>query len=185
MRIDLKHVRHPQTVEWGMQRRDMCAILGRHYRLSKGGLEHPASLHPIRLKNWHDPFKVREIFSEHLLFTHSEERIIHWAIVAEVDEVPSLILRRRTEVGVFEQAREGKPAVTDVDPVAVRKLAVQGEDQAMSAICLAPVVSGAVFIRQCRNEATGKACWQGRDHAVNRPAPLARLYLPVTICQRL
>src|SRR6266849_4909561 len=184
MRIYLKHVGHPQIFERGMQRRDMCAILGRHYRLSKGGLEHPALLYPSRLKSWHDPFKVGEILTERLLLTHSEERIVHRTIVAEVDKVSSFILGRETEVGVLEQTRERKPRVTDIDPVAVGKLAVQGEDQAMGTICLAPVVPGAVFTGQCGNEAAGKARWQGRDHAVNHPGSLACLHLPVTICQR-
>src|SRR6266487_207865 len=118
----------------------MFAVLLRHDRLGVGCLEHPALLYPFPLECRDDALDMREILVQYLLLAHCEQRVVHWAIIAEIDQAPFAIFRGRTEVGVFKQAREGKTGVADIDPVAVRKLAIQREYETMSAVCLAPIV---------------------------------------------
>src|SRR5216683_7278617 len=127
---------------------------------------------------------MREILVQYLLLAHREQCVIHRSIVAQVDQVPSPIFSGRTEVGVFKQAREGKTRVADIDPVAVRKLVIQRENETMSAICLAPFVLCTVVLGQRGNEAAGEASRQRRDHAIHCPRSLVRYDPPVPVVQR-
>ena len=156
MRIHLEHICHPQAIERRMQRRNVLTILSGYNRLGEGSLEQPALLYPGRIECGDNALEMRKELCHHFLFAPGEERIIHWTIVAQVDEVSSTILSRRTEVGMLEEAREGIAWVTNVDPVAIGQLVIEGKNETMSAVCLPPVVFDTLVLWQSRNETTGE-----------------------------
>src|SRR5439155_19004200 len=114
---------------------------------------------------------------KYLFLAHFEQGISHQAIVAEVDQVPPSILAGGTEISMLKQAGERITWITDVDPVAIRKLPIQGQDEALRPISLAPFVPGPVVLRQGRNKATGKTSGQCGDDPVNCSFSLAVLYV--------
>ena len=85
---------------------------------------------------------------------------MHGAVVAEIEQVTPAVLGWWAIVGVFDQAGKGVAGVARIDPVAVGHLAVECEDQALSAVGLAPVIARAIIGGERRYEATGEARWQ-------------------------
>ena len=100
-------------------------------------------------------------FIKNLLLAHFEERVIHRAIVTQVDQVSPTILGGRTEIGMFEDAGEWVTWIADVDPITVRQLAVKGKDKTLRPVGLAPIVFRAVVGAKGRDQATGQARRQG------------------------
>ncbi len=92
MGIHLEHVGDPQAFERSVQGRNMLAIVRGDNWLGERSLEEPAFLYPIRLKSRIDTFEMRQKFLQYLLLVHFEQGIIHWSVVAKIDEVPSTIL---------------------------------------------------------------------------------------------
>src|SRR5258708_19601384 len=86
---------------------------------------------------------------------------------------------------MYTQTGEKIARVTGVDPIAIGELAVQRKYETLRAIGLPPIITRAVIAGQRGYEATGEASWQGRNDAVNRPCPLARLNLPPPVTQHL
>src|SRR5947209_6412835 len=138
MRIHLEHIGNPETSQGRMQGWNMLTILGSNNRLGEGSLEHPALLHPGRIEGGNKALEMGQELGHHFLFAHREERIVHRAIVAEVEEVPPAVFVSRTEVGMLKEAGEGVARITNIDPVAVGHLAIQGKDETVSAIRLSP-----------------------------------------------
>ena len=99
--------------------------------------------------------------------------------------MPPSIFAGGTEISMLKQAGERIAWITDVDPVAIRELPIQGQDEALSPVSLAPFVPGPVVLGQGRNKATGEASRQRGDDPVNCPCALAGLYLPSLILQLL
>ena len=62
--------------------------------MSKGSLEEPAFLDPFWLKGRVDAFEVWRKLGKYLVFAHFEKRVVHLAVVAEIDEVPPAIFCR-------------------------------------------------------------------------------------------
>src|SRR2546429_9156448 len=122
---------------------------------------------------------------KYLLLAHFEQGIIHRPVVAEVDQVPPSIFTGGTEISMLKQAGERIASITDVDPVAIRELPVQGQVEALRPVSLAPFVPGPVVLGQGRHKATGETSWQRGDDPVNCPCALAGLYLPALILQLL
>ena len=118
---------------------------------------------------------------EDLFFAHFEEWIVHGAIVAKVDEVASAVFGGGAKVGMLEEAGERIAWVADVDPVAIGKLAIKGEDEALGPIRLAPVILLAIVCGKSGDQAAGEAGGQGGDDAVDRPSALTGLHLPASI----
>src|SRR5579884_845913 len=125
----------------------MLAVLRGDDGLGERGLEEPHLLHPLRREIGPDALQVRQKLLENLFLAHLEKRVIHRAVVAEVDEVASAILRGRAEIGMLEEAGEGIAGVADVDPVAIGHLAIKRENKALRAIRLAPLVLRAILLR--------------------------------------
>src|SRR5947209_15723846 len=118
---------------------------------------------------------------EDLLLAHFEERVIHGAIVAQVDQVSPAILGGWTEIGVLEEAGERVTWIADVDPIAVCELAVKGKDKALRPVGLPPIVFRAVVGGKGRDQARGQARRQGGDHTINGPGALAGSHLPAFV----
>src|SRR5256714_15029652 len=97
---------------------------------------------------------------KYLLFVHFEQWYIQRPVVAEVDQVPPSIFAGGTEISMLKQAGERIAWITDVDPVAIGELPVQGQDEALCPVSLAPFVPGPVVLGQGRNKATGEASRQ-------------------------
>src|SRR5579875_3783054 len=119
MWVDLEHVRYPQAGKRRLQRRNMLAVVGGDDGLCVGSLEEPAFPHPGGVEVRYNALKMREVQRHYLFFAHLEQRVIHRAVVAQVDQVSSTVLARRTEVGMLKQAGERIAPITDVDPVAI------------------------------------------------------------------
>src|SRR5579885_450043 len=160
----------------------MLAILSCHNRLGKRRVKKPALLNPGRLKRGHDALNVRHELRDDLFLTHSKERIVHCAIVAEVHQVPPTIFGGRAKVCMLDHSHKGVATIANVDPVAaLGQLAVQREDQAVRAIRLTPVIFCAVVVRERGNESAGEARRQRREHAVKLPRSLAGPDVPASI----
>src|SRR5579859_4021974 len=99
--------------------------------------------------------------------------------------MPAVVLGWWAIVSMLDQTGEGIAGIAGIDPVAVGHLAVQRENEALRAVCLAPVVTDAVIIWQGGYEATGQARRHGGNDAVKRPCPGAGAYLPASIIERL
>src|SRR5579885_3777920 len=124
---------------------------------------------------------MREVRGHDLFFAHTEEGIIHRAVAAKIEDVAPTILGRRAEVRMLKQAGKGIAAITDIDPVAVGKLPIQRQHEAVCAIRLPPIVLRAVVIGQLWNQAAGEARGQRRDDAIKAPYPLIARHAPATI----
>src|SRR5690349_22740796 len=119
----------------------MLAIICCNNWLGIGSLKEPALLYPALIKSRGDTFDMREKFCQYCLFAFDQERIIHRSVVAQIDKMASTILGRCTKVSVLNQTGKGITCITNVDPIAVGELTVQGQNQAVCAICLSPVIA--------------------------------------------
>src|SRR5450759_221455 len=153
----------------------MLAVLGGYDGLREWCLEHPALLNQRGIKSGKNAFERGKVFGHDFFLAHAEERVIHWTIAAEVEDVPSAVLSGRAEISMLEQAGERVATVAYVDPVAIGELAVEGQNEAVRAIGLSPVVALAVVVRQSGNEATGQARGQCGDDAIKGTLSLAAL----------
>src|SRR5260370_11199877 len=141
--------------------------------LGKGSIEQPAFPYPPGAKSGGDSLEIWHKLLNDLFLAQLEERSIHRAIVAEIDEVAPAILRGRAEVGMFNQTGEKIARVTGVDPIAIGELAVQRKYETLRPIVLPPIITRAVIAGQLGYEATDDASCQGRDDAGERPCRLA------------
>src|SRR6266487_4547569 len=121
-----------------MQGRNMLTIVCGDYWLGERSLEEPAFLHPCWLKSRVDTFKMRQGRLKDGFFAHFEEGIIHRSIVAEINEVPSAILRGRSKVGMLNKAGKRIAWIAGIDPIAIGQLAIQGEYETLRSIGLTP-----------------------------------------------
>src|ERR1700680_3576259 len=108
---------------------------------------------------------MRQELQDDLFFAQFEEWVVHWAIVAEVEQVSSAVFGWRAIVGMLDQAGEGIAGVAGIDPVAIGHLAIQRENETLRAVRLPPVVSLAVIFGQRGYEAAGEARCHRRDDA--------------------
>src|SRR5205809_2645903 len=154
MWVNLKHVGYPQAFERSVQRRNMLTIVRCDNRLSERSLEEPAFLYPIRLKGRIDTFEMRQKLLQDFLLAQLEEGIIHRSIVAKINEVLSTILRRRLVIGMLNQTGKRVTWIAWIDPIAIGKLASQGEDETLRTICLTPIITSTIIIWQRWYEAT-------------------------------
>src|SRR2546422_6261414 len=99
--------------------------------------------------------------------------------------MPPTILGRWLVIGMLNKAGKGVARIAGVDPIAIGKLAIQGEYETLRAICLAPIIAGTIIVWQGGYEATGKTGRHGRDDTIGRPGPLTGVNLPTPIIQRL
>src|SRR5207244_11284460 len=103
------------------------------------------------------------------------------AVVIHVDQGRPIRLGGRTEIGMLEDAGERVTWIADVDPITVRQLAVKGKDKTLRPVGLSPIVFRAVVGGKGRDQATGQARRQGRDHAIDGPGALVGSYQPAFI----
>src|SRR5207247_2451186 len=75
--------------------------------------------------------------------------------------------------------------IARIDPIAIGKLAIQGEYEALRAICLPPIIAGTIIGGQCWYEAAGETGCHSGDHAISHPVPLVGANLPTSVIQRL
>ena len=162
----------------------MLTIVRCDNRLSERSLEEPAFLYPIKLKGRIDTFEMRQKLLQDFLLAQLEEGIIHRSIVAKINEVLSSILRRRLVIGMLNQTGKRVTWIAWIDPIAIGKLASQGEDETLRTICLTPIITSTIIIWQRWYEATGKPGRHSGNYTVSRPGSLAGMDLPTSIIQR-
>ncbi len=130
----------------------MLAVLRGDNWLRERSLEEPAFLHPFQFKRRVDTFEIWQKLLKNITLAHLEQRVIHWSIVAEIDEVPSAIFCGWTKVGMLYKTGKWIPRITRIDPVAIGKLAIKGEYKALCAIGLTPIIACAIIVGQCGYE---------------------------------
>src|SRR6266700_108336 len=91
---------------------------------------------------------MRQKCLQAFFFAHFEQRIIHWAVVAQIDEMSSTIFASRTDICMLKQPRERVAGITDINPVAIGQLAIESENETLRPIGLPPLVLVAVVLRQ-------------------------------------
>src|SRR5450432_2686152 len=156
MRIDLEHISHPETLEWSTQWWNMFFVLGRHDRLGKWCLKHPTLCYECFIECGKNTFQRRKIFSHHFLLAHREEWIVHRSITTKIEKMSSSIFSWQAEISMLEQASKRITSITNINPVAISQLFAHTYNEAVSSICLTPIILGAVTFRQCWNQAAGK-----------------------------
>ena len=82
---------------------------------------------------------------------HLEEGIIHGPIVAKIDEMPATVFGGRLIIGMLNKTGKRIAWIARIDPIAIGKLAIQGENQAVRAIGLPPFIFSAIIGGQCGN----------------------------------
>src|SRR6266480_4478987 len=162
----------------------MLAVVCRDNGLRKRSLEEPAFLNPLTLKSRIHAFEVRQKLLQDFFVGHLEKWIIHGSIVAKIDEVPTAIFGGWLVIGMLNKAGKRIAWIAGIDPIAICKLTIKGEDEALRTICLPPVITSTIIVGQCWYETTGQAGSHGRDNTISRPGSLVGLNFPVIIIDR-
>src|SRR5947207_6126753 len=162
----------------------MLTILCRDNGLSERSLKEPTFLNPFGIKSGIDALEMEQKLLQDFVFLHLEEGIIHGPVVAKIDEMAATVFGGRLIIGMLNKTGKRIAWIAGIDPIAIGKLAIQGEYEALRAICLPPITAGTIIGGRRWYEAAGETGSHRGDHAISRPGSLVGANLPTPVIQR-
>ena len=118
--------------------------------------------------------------------------MIHWVVVPKVHKVAPTVERCGRVIGVFHDDEEWIAGIVDVEPIGTmgEERPVEGEDEAVRTVGVAPVVLCYPVGRKSLDDARGDAHRERRSNSVETARPgdagaITPPHAPPTTCARL
>src|SRR5438552_16796677 len=97
----------------------MLTIICRDNGLSERSLKEPTFLNPLGMKSGIDALEMWQEPLQDFVFIHFEEGIIHWPIVAKINEVPTTVRGGGLVIGMLNKTGKRIARIAGIDPIAI------------------------------------------------------------------